>query len=144
MSDLPASASENPLGRDANQLPPQRTGDVVDVDPSGIAAWVVVVLLTIVRAPIVGEHFFRGRRSWQDGWSQGRDQMHDLIIRGGTVVDGTGGPSRIADVAVDGEVIIADGWKATICSGEVTLEDGEHTDARPGRLIRCAQPPTLR
>ena len=34
----------------------------------------------------------------------------------------------------------ADGWKATICSGEVTLEDGEHTDARPGRLIRGAQP----
>jgi N-acyl-D-aspartate/D-glutamate deacylase len=33
----------------------------------------------------------------------------------------------------------ADGWKATICGGEVTLEDGEHTDARPGRLIRGAQ-----
>jgi N-acyl-D-amino-acid deacylase len=33
----------------------------------------------------------------------------------------------------------ADGWKATICAGEVTLEDGEHTDARPGRLIRGAQ-----
>jgi N-acyl-D-aspartate/D-glutamate deacylase len=33
----------------------------------------------------------------------------------------------------------ADGWKATICGGEVTLEDGQHTDARPGRLIRGAQ-----
>jgi N-acyl-D-amino-acid deacylase len=33
----------------------------------------------------------------------------------------------------------ADGWKATINAGEVTLEDGEHTDARPGRLIRGAQ-----
>jgi N-acyl-D-amino-acid deacylase len=30
----------------------------------------------------------------------------------------------------------ADGWKATINSGEVTLEDGVHTEARPGRLIR--------
>jgi N-acyl-D-amino-acid deacylase len=31
--------------------------------------------------------------------------MHDLIIRGGTLVDGTGGPPRTADVAVDGGVI---------------------------------------
>ena len=34
----------------------------------------------------------------------------------------------------------ADGWKATICAGEVTLEDGEHTEARPGRLVRGARP----
>jgi len=34
----------------------------------------------------------------------------------------------------------ADGWKATICSGEVTVEDGEHTGARPGRLVRGARP----
>ncbi|HEX3795355.1 MAG TPA: amidohydrolase family protein [Acidimicrobiales bacterium] len=27
--------------------------------------------------------------------------MHDLIIRGGTLVDGTGGPPRVADVAID-------------------------------------------
>lgn len=27
---------------------------------------------------------------------------HDLVIRGGTVADGTGGPLRVADVAVDG------------------------------------------
>jgi N-acyl-D-amino-acid deacylase len=33
----------------------------------------------------------------------------------------------------------ADGWKATICAGEVTLEDGEHTEARPGRLVRGVQ-----
>jgi N-acyl-D-aspartate/D-glutamate deacylase len=30
----------------------------------------------------------------------------------------------------------ADGYVATIVSGEVTLCDGEHTDARPGRLVR--------
>ena len=32
--------------------------------------------------------------------------MHDLVIRAGTVVDGTGGVSRTADVAVDGGVIV--------------------------------------
>lgn len=34
---------------------------------------------------------------------------HDLIIRGGTVVDGTGAPSRTADVAIDGERVSAIG-----------------------------------
>ena len=31
--------------------------------------------------------------------------MHDLVIRGGRVVDGTGAPARIADVAIDGGII---------------------------------------
>jgi len=35
--------------------------------------------------------------------------MHDLVIRGGTVVDGTGTPPRKADVAIDGGVVAAVG-----------------------------------
>ena len=35
--------------------------------------------------------------------------MHDLIIRGGTVADGSGQPTRTADVAVDGSVVTAVG-----------------------------------
>ena len=31
--------------------------------------------------------------------------LHDIIIRGGTVYDGTGSPGRIADVAIDGQKI---------------------------------------
>ena len=38
--------------------------------------------------------------------------MHDLVIRGGTVVDGTGSPTRVADVAID------DG-KITALGGEI-------------------------
>ena len=35
--------------------------------------------------------------------------MYDLVIRGGTVVDGTGDPARTADVAIDGDQIVAVG-----------------------------------
>ena len=31
--------------------------------------------------------------------------MHDVVIRGGTVIDGTGAAPRTADVAIDGETI---------------------------------------
>src|SRR3954468_11250539 len=34
---------------------------------------------------------------------------HDLVIRGGTIVDGTGAPARTADVAIDGDTIVAVG-----------------------------------
>jgi N-acyl-D-aspartate/D-glutamate deacylase len=32
--------------------------------------------------------------------------MHDLVIRGGTVVDGTGAPARTADVAIEGGLVV--------------------------------------
>ena len=35
--------------------------------------------------------------------------LHDLVVRGGTVVDGTGAPARRADVAVEGDRIVAVG-----------------------------------
>lgn len=35
--------------------------------------------------------------------------MHDLVIRGGTVVDGTGTPRFVADIAIDGRTITAVG-----------------------------------
>ena len=34
---------------------------------------------------------------------------HDLVIRGATLVDGTGAPARIADVAVDDGLVTAVG-----------------------------------
>jgi N-acyl-D-amino-acid deacylase len=38
--------------------------------------------------------------------------MHDLVIRNGNIVDGTGAPVRVGDVAIDGRVIVAVGGKA--------------------------------
>ena len=38
--------------------------------------------------------------------------MHDLVIRGGTLVDGTGAPARSGDLAIDGERITSVGGKA--------------------------------
>lgn len=35
--------------------------------------------------------------------------MFDLVIRGGTVIDGTGAPARVADVAITGDRIVAVG-----------------------------------
>ena len=46
---------------------------------------------------------------------------HDLVVRGGTVVDGTGGDRRVADVAVD------DGRISAV--GEVPGSGGEELDA---------------
>ncbi|MBV9412169.1 MAG: amidohydrolase family protein [Acidimicrobiia bacterium] len=47
---------------------------------------------------------------------------HDLVITGGTVVDGTGAPPRRADVAVDGDAITAVGNGSEIGSARRTIE----------------------
>ncbi len=52
--------------------------------------------------------------------------MYDLIIRGGTIVDGTGNPSFVADIAITGERISAIGTITDTATAEI--------DAR-GKLI---------
>src|SRR3546814_865472 len=52
--------------------------------------------------------------------------MYDLVIRGGTVVDGTGGEPFAADVAIDGDRIVAVG--ANLSAGR------EEVDAS-GRIV---------
>ncbi|MEP3725603.1 MAG: D-aminoacylase, partial [Parasphingorhabdus sp.] len=47
--------------------------------------------------------------------------MHDLVIRGGTVVDGTGSPPFVADVAIDGDRVSL--------VGEVLAQGREEVDA---------------
>ncbi|HLN16099.1 MAG TPA: amidohydrolase family protein [Acidimicrobiales bacterium] len=50
--------------------------------------------------------------------------MHDLVIRGGTVVDGTGAPARVADVALDGDLITAVGPPGRAAGRQVLEADG--------------------
>ena len=45
--------------------------------------------------------------------------MHDVVIRGGTIVDGDGGAPYAGDVAIDGERIVAVGGKAGPARREV-------------------------
>ena len=52
--------------------------------------------------------------------------MHDLVIRGGTVVDGTGAARCVADVAVDGGIITA--------VGHISAQGREEIDAT-GKIV---------
>jgi len=48
--------------------------------------------------------------------------MHDLVIRNGTVVDGTGDERRLADIAIDGEVIVEIGDDLGQAAREIDAE----------------------
>jgi len=52
-------------------------------------------------------------------------------------------PEMVHDLPAGGRRLIqkVDGYKATIVAGQVTLEDGELTGARPGRLVRSGPRP---
>jgi len=56
---------------------------------------------------------------------------HDLVIRGGIVVDGTGAPPRRADVAIDGARITAVGSAADVGDGRRRI-DADGTVVTPG------------
>jgi N-acyl-D-aspartate/D-glutamate deacylase len=66
--------------------------------------------------------------------------MHDLVIRGGDVADGTGRPTFRADVAVDGDRIVAvgevreDAWRSVDASGRLVtpgfVDPHTHLDAQ--------------
>jgi N-acyl-D-aspartate/D-glutamate deacylase len=47
-------------------------------------------------------------------------------------------PEMVHDLPASGRRLVqrVDGYRATVCAGEVTLESGEPTGARPGRLVR--------
>jgi N-acyl-D-aspartate/D-glutamate deacylase len=55
--------------------------------------------------------------------------MHDLVIKGGTVVDGTGAPARHADVAIDGDRITEVG---TVTDGGQREIDARGAYVTPG------------
>lgn len=48
--------------------------------------------------------------------------MHDIVIRGGTIVDGTGAPAAVGDVAIDGGRLAAVGGKAGPARRDVRAE----------------------
>lgn len=48
--------------------------------------------------------------------------MHDIVIRGGTIVDGTGAPAFTGDVAIDGDKITSVGGKAGPAKRDVQAE----------------------
>src|ERR671939_485115 len=55
--------------------------------------------------------------------------MHEIVVKGATVVDGTGAPPRTADVAVDGGKITAVG---TVDDGAGRVIDGDGLFLLPG------------
>jgi len=66
--------------------------------------------------------------------------MHDIVISGGTILDGTGSPAFAGDVAIEGGRIVAVGGKAgpgrrVIDAAGYGQDDGEC----PARLVRAGR-----
>ena len=57
--------------------------------------------------------------------------MHDLVIRGGTIVDGTGAERRTGDIAIDAGKITAVGEAGEIGDGKREIDASGHVVA-PG------------
>ena len=67
--------------------------------------------------------------------------MHDLVIRSGTVVDGTGAPGRVADVAItDGVVTHVGGDDGPHVDGPARQRDRRRRRPRHARLRRRPHP----
>ncbi len=56
---------------------------------------------------------------------------YDVVIRGGTLYDGSGGPPRVADVAISGDTIVAIGELGATTAGTVEV-DAEGLAVAPG------------
>src|SRR3954463_12587491 len=57
---------------------------------------------------------------------------HDLVIRGGTVVDGTGRPPRTADVAIADGVVVAVEESGDLATGTAHVVDADGALVTPG------------
>ena len=64
------------------------------------------------------------------GCAPGDSERLDLLVRGATLVDGTGAPSRLADVGVRGDTIVAVGDLSTAEAARVI--EGEGSVVSPG------------
>ena len=51
-------------------------------------------------------------------------------------------PEMVYDLPAEGRRLVqkVDGYRYTVCAGEIIFEDGVATEARPGKLIRGPQP----
>ncbi len=65
--------------------------------------------------------------------------MHDLVTRGGIVVDGTNLPELVFDPPAGAGRFTqrARGDRDTAVGGQVAVEEGRHTGALAGRVLRA-------